>query len=76
MADIKRPGMLHAVFVRSPRAHPRIVSIDTSAAMALRGVVAVLTASDIDCMARSNLVVALPDKTYRQHRDRFILAAV
>lgn len=75
VADIRRPGMLHAVFVRSPHAHARIVSIDTSAAMALPGVVAVLTAGDIDRMTTTNkLVVALPDKTYKQQRDRFILA--
>jgi carbon-monoxide dehydrogenase large subunit len=75
VADIRRPGMLHAVFVRSPHAHARIVSIDSSAALALPGVVAVLTAADIGGMTTTNkLVVALPDKTYKQQRDRFILA--
>jgi carbon-monoxide dehydrogenase large subunit len=37
---------LEAVFVRSPFAHARIVSIDASAALALPGVVAVLTGAD------------------------------
>ena len=46
--DIVRPGMLHACFVRSPFAHARINSIDISAALALPGVHAVLTAADLN----------------------------
>jgi len=42
-ADITRPGMLHGKILRSPYAHARIVSIDTSRARALPGVRAVLT---------------------------------
>ena len=45
--DLSLPGMLHAVFVRSPHAHARIVSIDTSAALALDGVIAVFTGEDL-----------------------------
>ena len=45
--DVSRPGMLHACFVRSPFAHARINGIDTSAALALPGVRAVFTASDL-----------------------------
>ncbi|MDP6549650.1 MAG: xanthine dehydrogenase family protein molybdopterin-binding subunit [Dehalococcoidia bacterium] len=41
--DIKLPGMLHASVVRSPHAHARILSVDTSAAGGMPGVVAVLT---------------------------------
>ncbi|TME99159.1 MAG: xanthine dehydrogenase family protein [Chloroflexi bacterium] len=41
--DIKLPGMLHAAVLRSPHAHARIRSIDTSAARKIPGVVAVLT---------------------------------
>src|SRR5437660_1038951 len=41
--DVKLPGMLHAVFLRSPMAHARLLSIDVSAARALRGVAAVYT---------------------------------
>src|SRR5262249_55933899 len=40
-------GLLHAKLLRSPHAHARIRSIDTSAARALPGVRAVLTAADI-----------------------------
>jgi carbon-monoxide dehydrogenase large subunit len=46
-ADIVIPGMLHLVFVRSTHAHARITSIDTGAAKALPGVVAVVTGADI-----------------------------
>ena len=45
--DVKLPGMLFGDFVRSPYAHARIKSIDTSAALALPGVKAVLTAADL-----------------------------
>ncbi len=41
--DVVLPGMLHMVLVRSPFAHAVINSIDTSAAAALDGVVAVVT---------------------------------
>src|SRR5205809_4887535 len=46
-ADFSLPGMLHGVVLRSPHAHARIVSIDTSAAEATPGVRAVITGKDI-----------------------------
>jgi carbon-monoxide dehydrogenase large subunit len=45
--DISVPGMLHAVFVRSPIARGKILKIDASQALALPGVRAVLTAEDL-----------------------------
>ena len=42
------PGMLYAQFVRSTMAHARVISIDTSAATASPGVVAVLTNDDLE----------------------------
>ena len=45
--DIKLPGMLFGAIVRSPYAHARIKSIDKSKALAVPGVVAVLTADDL-----------------------------
>ena len=45
-ADHALPGMLHGKVVRSPHAHARIASIDTRAAEALPGVLAVITAAD------------------------------
>jgi aerobic carbon-monoxide dehydrogenase large subunit len=41
--DVSLPGMLHGAMLRSPYAHARIVSIDTSAAEAYPGVKAVIT---------------------------------
>ncbi len=45
--DIALPGMLHAKTLRSPHPHARIRSIDASAALALRGVHAVITGKDM-----------------------------
>jgi carbon-monoxide dehydrogenase large subunit len=45
--DLERPGMLHAVILRSSMAHGRIRSINGAAALAKRGVHAVITAADI-----------------------------
>jgi carbon-monoxide dehydrogenase large subunit len=45
--DLKLSGMLHGCFVRSPHPHARIRAIDPTAALALPGVHAVLTARDM-----------------------------
>jgi carbon-monoxide dehydrogenase large subunit len=45
--NITLPGMLHMAMVRSPFAHAKIVSIDTSAARASTNVVDVLTGADL-----------------------------
>ena len=45
--DVRRPGMLHAAVLRSPFAHARIVSVDTTAAQAHPKVRAVLTGADL-----------------------------
>lgn len=47
VGDLVIPRMLHGKVLRSPHAHARIVSIDTSAADAMPGVVATLTAADL-----------------------------
>jgi carbon-monoxide dehydrogenase large subunit len=46
-ADLDRPGLLHAAFVRSPHAHARLNAVDTQAAIKADGVVAVLTAASL-----------------------------
>ncbi len=46
--NITLPGMLHMAILRSPFAHAKIVSIDTSAAKSASGVVAVYTGKDLD----------------------------
>jgi aerobic carbon-monoxide dehydrogenase large subunit len=54
--DVIRPGETRAVFVRSPHAHARIKSIDTSAAAAMPGVVAVLTGAQLANDKIGNLI--------------------
>ncbi len=46
-ADFALPGMLHGKVLRSPHPHARVISIDTSAALALDGVKAVITGADL-----------------------------
>ncbi len=46
-ADYSAAGLLHGFVLRSPHAHARIVSIDTSKAAAFPGVLAVVTAADL-----------------------------
>ncbi|MDD1536559.1 MULTISPECIES: xanthine dehydrogenase family protein molybdopterin-binding subunit [unclassified Bradyrhizobium] len=45
--DIKLTGMTHAHFIRSPHAHAKVKKIDSSAALKMPGVVAVLTGREI-----------------------------
>src|SRR3981189_743668 len=45
--DIKLMGLTHAHFIRSPHAHAKVKSIDSSAAMKMPGVVGVLTGQQI-----------------------------
>ncbi|TBW40039.1 selenium-dependent xanthine dehydrogenase [Siculibacillus lacustris] len=47
VADIAVPGLLHGVLVLSPHARAKVRRIDTAAARALPGVVAVATAADV-----------------------------
>jgi carbon-monoxide dehydrogenase large subunit len=44
--DLVLPGMVHAVFVRSPHAHARILAIGKDAVLAAPGVLTVLTGAD------------------------------
>ncbi len=45
--DLRIPGLLHAAFYRSPYPHARLIGIDTAAARAAPGVIAVFTARDL-----------------------------
>jgi len=45
--DVKLPGMLYMDIVRSPYAHAKIKSIDASAALEMKGVLAVITGEDL-----------------------------
>ena len=67
-ADINRPNMLQVKVLRSPFAHARILSIDTSRAVALPGVVLVVTAEDLempeDASNRTKVVFAKNEVLY------------
>jgi CO/xanthine dehydrogenase Mo-binding subunit len=59
--NITMPGLLHGRFVTSPHAHANIHRIDVSAALAVTGVVRVLTAADLPDIppkARNRLLLA------------------
>ena len=64
-ADIRLTGMLHGKILRSPHAHARIKSIDTSKAEALPGVFAVLTSADFPIMERQPLDLAVTQGNLR-----------
>jgi CO/xanthine dehydrogenase Mo-binding subunit len=72
-ADFKLTGMLHAVMLRSPHAHARIKSIDTSKAEVLPGVHAVATAADLP--AQGDRIVELGEGAVNmRHLSANILA--
>src|ERR1700742_2375033 len=54
--DINRPGQTCIYFVRSPHAHAKIRSIDTTEAKTMPGVVAVLTGADLANDKIGNLI--------------------
>ena len=54
--DFNRPGQTYAFFVRSPHAHATIKSIDTKAAAAMPGVLAVLTGAELAADKIGNLI--------------------
>ena len=51
-ADFRSPGMLHGTVLRSPHAHARLGPIRAKAALALPGVMAVVTAEDLGAIGR------------------------
>ncbi len=54
--DITRPGETRAIFVRSPHAHAKLNKVDTQAAAAMPGVLAVLTGQDLAGDKIGNLI--------------------
>ena len=63
-ADFSLPGMLYGKVLRSPHAHARIKSIDTSRAAAIEGVKAIVTGADFPA-SRSEPVT----RRRRRHRS-------
>ena len=58
--DARGNGEAHAVFVRSPHAFAAIRGIDSTAAKASRGVLAVLTAAEMTAAGVGNVTLAAP----------------
>src|SRR3954467_5812292 len=59
--DIRLPGMVHMAILRSPFAHAKINSIDTSEALALPGVAAVITAKDLETLGPAGMPTSSDD---------------
>src|SRR4051794_11553964 len=73
--DIEIPGLLHAVFVRSPIAHALLKSIDGERARSLSGVRAVLIYRDLrPLLTCDRIPLALPVSAIRFHVDPGYLA--
>jgi carbon-monoxide dehydrogenase large subunit len=73
--NITLPGLLHMAILRSPFAHAKIVSIDTSAAKGASGVVAVYTAKDLDPDSSIGMPCAWPITPDMKAPRRPVLAA-
>ncbi|MGE0875790.1 MAG: xanthine dehydrogenase family protein molybdopterin-binding subunit [Burkholderiales bacterium] len=62
VSDWNLDGQAHGVFLRADRPHARIASVDTSSALAMPGVVAVLTGDDVAAAGCQPLPAAAPMK--------------
>ena len=69
-ADVTAPGMLTGRILRSPHAHARILSIDTSAASALPGVKAVVTSADFAAQG-DKTIADISENVMAQGRARY-----
>lgn len=73
--DLQPEGCLAAAFVRSPYAHASFATIDTEAALAMPGVVAIYTMAELaPHLTDTKLVVGLPSSAINMAVDRPILA--
>jgi len=70
--DVRLPNMLYGKFLRSPHAHARILSIDTSAAEKLPGVTAVCTRADFGEVADKIQDMGEDSANLRELRDNII----
>ena len=72
-ADLSLPGMVWGAVLRSPHAHARILGIDARAALAMPGVLAVLTAEDLPATFKAD-VAAGESHIDMQDMSRNVLA--
>ena len=73
--NIILPGMLHLAILRSPMAHATITNLDTSAARAMPGVLAVYTGADLDPGGTVGMPCAWPITPDMKSPRRPMLAA-
>src|SRR5262249_30286006 len=73
--DIKLPGMIYMDIVRSPYAHAKITRIDASKALALPGVLAVITGKDLDAAGLAWMPTLMGDKKRVLPVDRVVYQA-
>ncbi len=67
-ADVRLPGLAFGAVLRSPHAHARIISIDTTQAQAAPGVLAVMTAQDVPARNMdADRIMATEKVVYRGH---------
>jgi carbon-monoxide dehydrogenase large subunit len=68
--DVKKDGMLHCEVVRSPHAHARVTNIKTERAENTDGVVAVLTAEDLEAYDLATMPTLMDDTQEVLVRDK------
>jgi carbon-monoxide dehydrogenase large subunit len=68
-ANLPAEGALHAVFLRSPHAHARVLRVETGAARAMPGVVAVFTAEDTAGLGHNPTLTEIHDRAGRRHAE-------
>lgn len=68
-AGVAAPGALHAIFLRSPHAHARVLGVQTDAARAMPGVAAVFTARDTAAagLGHNPAITEIHDAAGRRH---------
>lgn len=73
--DVKLPEMLYLDIVRSPYAHARIVKIDASRALAMPGVLAVVTGQDLAAAGLAWMPTLMGDRQMVLPTDRVVYYA-
>ncbi|MFO7272991.1 aerobic carbon-monoxide dehydrogenase large subunit [Sphaerobacter thermophilus] len=73
--DVKLPGMLYLDILRSPYAHARITKLDTSKALAMPGVVAVITGKDLEAAGLAWMPTLMSDRQMVLPTDRVVYYA-
>ncbi len=73
--DVKLPGMIYMDIVRSPYAHAKILNIDASKALALPGVLAVITGKDLDAYKLAWMPTLMSDTQMVLPIDRVVYQA-